>query len=486
MSHGRLTRFLNWLTWGRVLLLGLAAASIMGAQVFLLAPRQYAADTTILMSDRPDLTTGLLAAASAGGGGGGGGALSLLTTPSDPMQRLESLLRSRSVRRRLLTKYDLPARLGCSEPTALRWLEASTQVRRLGKASALGGGGVGMSVQVTCFGPARWQGWLRRRAPFTTQEARRLCADLANAYVVALDAYVTQSAIQSAQDSGEFIAKRQKEVQAKLDQAATRLQELQVRYRLLNPDSKAQQLLGEYRTVGEAYANAAAKSEGLVQSLSQARASLSQEDRDRIAQSVTERNPVISTLDGKLAQLRIDLAQELNSGKSAGHPDVQETQVAIADLERQLQQVAQDVQSQITRASNPVYDQLLGKIVDMEVGLVGSRAQEATYDNLLTRLNTEVDRLPLALREYMELSAQVQMQSDLLAALTKRQELAAIEARQESSGKFRVLDPAEPPDRKSGPSPVQNAGLAFVFVSGLLALLLAHHRGLFREEEQYN
>jgi hypothetical protein len=31
---------------------------------------------------------------------------------------------------------------------------------------------------------------------------------------------------------------------------------------------------------------------------------------------------------------------------------------------------------------------------------------------------------------------------------------------------------------------VQNAGLAFVFVSGLLALLLAHHRGLFHEEEQ--
>jgi len=90
--------------------------------------------------------------------------------------------------------------------------------------------------------------------------------------------------------------------------------------------------------------------------------------------------------------------------------------------------------------------------------------------------------LPPVARKYAGLALQRKLQADLLVALTTRAEQAAIEQQVENSGKFQVLDAAQPPQRKSGPSSFANAAIAFLLLGLGQVLLFARRRGLFTLE----
>jgi uncharacterized protein involved in exopolysaccharide biosynthesis len=267
-----------------------------------------------------------------------------------------------------------------------------------------------------------------------------------------------------------------------LEETEDRLEELQTGYRLIDPDSKAGQLIHQTEATSQAWAEATALVEGLGHSLETARAQLAHEDAMRIAQEVTARNPVIAKLEEELANLETELARDLEAGKSRLHPDVEQTEAAINSIKRQLGEVEKEVRQQVLHQTNPTYDTLMSKVIGLEVELAGSRARKATYSAQLAEVEAEIAQLPPVIREYVGLSRQRQLQAELLRTLATRLELAAIEEQRESSGKFQVLDRAVPPLRKSGPSSMRSAGVAFVLLFVALSMICAYQRGIFAGE----
>ena len=444
----------------------------VGAVVFTVSPRRYTASTSLLISDRADAIGAITQPdaellASAYG----------FMSGNTLVARLQAIAESRQTRKRVARKCDLARKLALDEDRTMRALEGMTRINSVGD-GGVAGILVGMEIQVTTVARSR----LGSRAGLSVEEAGQLCADLANEYVAALDAYVTETSVVSARGTREFIEERKEEVAADLKETEDHLQALQTKHELVDPDRAAAQSIDQNKTVVQAYAMAVAEGEGLANSLQTARALLTGEDATRIEREVTARNRVITVLEEKLAQLHVESATELEGGKRALHPDVLQIQAAIESTQQELDDLEREVLQEVSRQANPTYDVLLGKVVELEVSLAGVRARQAAYGAQWALAKDELRALPPVVREYVTLARQRELQSQLLSALAKQLELAAIEEKRVSSGKFHVLDPATPPLRKSGPSVVRSAAITFCLLALTLGLIVAYRRGIFWPE----
>ena len=476
----RLLRFLDWLSWRRILLLSLLAAIVVGGYVYVCVPVRFSARATLLLSEQPDIATslGLLAASSDTATPSAAlGVLGLAGNSS--LQRLQTTINSRRLREAVLQKRQLAQRLEATDAEALRWLKHTTQVQTLGAGLVPGTGGVGLAIEVTCSSSARLRQWLGSPSPFTPDEARQLCAQLANDYLYVLDQYMTDVNVRSARQAREFVKQRQEEAEAKLKATEDRVVALQSRYQVVEPGSKVAQLMDLAKGASQAETQAAAEADSAARALEVARRRLTTEQASRISQQVTQRNPVLADLEGKLAQLRLDLASALASGKSAEHPDVVALRSVINSAEQQRTAVAQEVRQGLTVGPNPLYDATAEKVVDLEVSLAGARARQARYGEILARWETQTEQLPPMARQYARLSRQRDMEADLLVALSKRLEMALIQEQTETNGRFQVLDNAVPPEKKAGPSSVRSALGAFLLAGLLLVGAWAYRRGVF-------
>lgn len=470
--------FWDRLTWAKLLTISLLGAVLAGALVYFFGEPQFQAKASLLVSDRPDVMAVIAGSSTTMAQAGTAGALSGLLGTDAALTRLRAVVDSDTVTRELVRKYKLVGHLGETENGAVEKLSRSTRVRPLQ--------GVGLTISVTLGGTGRVQSWLGLPGDFTSSEAQQLCAQIANDYIAALDKHNTQTAVKEAKATKEFILERQGEVTAKLERIEDALEKLQTRYELLDPQTKAAALAELSKTGMQHLVAAQAEAEAAAHSLSIARKQLSKEQVRRIAQEVKAINPILSPLQEKLAQLQVDLATDLESGKAAGHPDVVDKQAQIRSLQQQLQGYEQHIQASVSEQPNPIRDSVMTNVIQLEISLAGAQAQKARYETETRRASAQLASLPPVVREYARLSWERELQTGLLTTLTQRLELASIEEQRESSGKLQPLDAARVPERKSGPSTTLTSGVAFLLIAGVLGLGLARRRRLFSPEPLVN
>ncbi|MEN6544580.1 MAG: hypothetical protein ABFE07_00900, partial [Armatimonadia bacterium] len=352
---------LDLLTWPRIVLLAFLGSAAVGIYVYVFVPRTYAASTVIVTSEAR-LPSGTI----------GGLALAGLTSDDNSLTRMQQVVQSRRIRAVVLRKTKLEERLGVSHEKAIDWLGKATTVEAVGQRALRAGTGLKTGVELA--GPSRLAMWTGQTGPFTTAEAKQMCAQIANDYMAALDEYLVGTKVKSATSTREFIQKRVDEVQAKLDETEMQLQQLQSQYLLLDPEAKATVLVAAARDATSEYAKAKQEAAQATSSLEVSRKRLRHEDADRIAQQVTQRNPMIVSLEGQLARYKSELSSQMAEGKSAQHPDVVVIQSEINQAEKQLEHLSADVLQQVTRQPNPLYDGLLEDVTRLEVQLAGAKA----------------------------------------------------------------------------------------------------------------
>ena len=244
-----------------------------------------------------------------------------------------------------------------------------------------------------------------------------------------------------------------------------------------------QQLLTIGQSATQAYAQAYADLVTAQSSLPRARQALGAQQAMRIAAEVKERNPVLANLENNIAQMRLDLATGLATGKAPQHPDMVALRSGIASAESQEADLTREIRTAITTDTNPIHDALVGQVVTLEVAQAGAQARKDKFGAFMAELDAQVNHLPPIARQFVHLSRQRDLQADLLATLAKRLEFALLQEQMQSTGRFQILDTALPPDDKAGPS----AGLSFIASFLLFATLLgvasAYRRGLLSVEQ---
>jgi uncharacterized protein involved in exopolysaccharide biosynthesis len=437
------------------------AAVLAGAWVFLMVPLQYTASASFVADGKgaSQLSNAESFLASSG-----------LMTDSSPVARYQSFLRSRAIRKVVAEKSQLARRLQLEDDS---WDAPEDIVGKMTSVRGLDGGLI--EVRVSCSGASRLRPLLGIKPKLSNDEAREFCAEICNNYVEALRSYLDTVH----RGNTDFIRVRRDEVATDLARLETRLEEFQTRNGTVDPSRNAQALYEQAKQLAQAQAEAQAQQASIKKSLQVSRSLLASEDAMRVDRETTARNPLITSLSQKLADAEMALAVARASGKKSNHPEILELQDTIAGTKSQLDKVKADVRTQIDRGANPSYDALVSKVTGAEVGLAGMTASAERYSAGLSQVQSQIGSLPPLIREYTQLSLQRDLKAELVASLSKQLELATIEVKMKATDKVQVLDMAEAPRHKSGPSSARSAIIAFLLTGMLLGLYSLRRSGIF-------
>ena len=447
------------LRWWHVFALSLIGACLVAALVFFGRPATYTATASLLLNDQPDVLA------------------RLTNRTGDPtatvqQERLCTILASRQIRDRLVEEYKLAEKLDMDKDFAAETLSRMTEV-----VSQAGG----LTISVSCRGYRKPQ--LAVWSPMEMDDARRLCAQLTNAYVIQLNEYLAEAALEQARNDRKFIEQARDNIKGELADTEDKLQQLQTQYQLIDPDEKTMRIVDRVKAAQQAHSEASTQLEDVTSSLGKARGQLSNVDALHVAKVVESRNPVISQLEQKLAELQVDMAGELASGKTAGHRQVVQIQAAMDNINEQLKEIEDRVRGEFSQANNPTYDNLVGKVVELEIGVSGARARKAKSAALVAAAKASLAELPPVARDYATLKRKQQVESELMASLTQSLALATIAEQRATTATsaFTVLDAAVPPIRRSGPPTLLAGGIAFVVLVLVLSLTMIDRRafGMF-------
>ena len=449
-------RFIERYTWIHVLITSVIGAGLVAVAAHFVLPARFTAHSSLLLDDRPDIIATLASA------DGNAGATSL--------DRLQAILVSREIRLRIIEKTALTEKLEVDEGYALDALTAMSTIKSIGQD--------GISIDVTAggfFAP----GIPTLGYPLSVEEARALCAEIANLYIAELGEYLRDSHLEGARQTTEFLRERHDRLQRELSNSEDRLQSLRAQYELLDPDSKAARLGERIRTLEQARADAAAEADATADSLAAAESQLSDMEARRISSQVQTRNPLISSLQQQLLQRQTDLATELATGKTAEHRDVVQIQSAIDNVEAQLLALEDTVMKEMGEQPNPLHDDTVKQVVQLRVQLAGARARRAEVDSLLAGARSRMAEMPAVAREYVEIQRMEQLAAERLSSIEQALWMAQYqEARAEMGGPFTVLDTARAPSEADGP-PTLVAGLIALAVLLVLQGLLIIDRRWF-------
>lgn len=445
-------------TWWGVLILSVAISLLVGLFIALFWPSVFTGTSSFFVSDPAALLGTMIQQSAAQTGLPEAG--SLKPTP----ERLSAILSSRLIRSKLVQKHKLDQRLGMTSVEAEEALARMTKINQIGTE--------GFSIAVTCKGytPLRVaiSHTLRR------EEARQLCAALANDFLSELQNYVTTTSVSEARKKRQFIEQAQQQVQHELAQAQTGISRLQLSNELVEPADKSALVNDRIKSLYQASADASAQTDQTASSLRKAQGQLGHVDSMRIASIVEMRNPIISQLEQKLADLRVELATQEAQGKTRQNRDVVQILSAITSTENQLVQIKQDVHKEVARSSNPTFEKLSGQVVDLQVNLAGARARASRTKQLLRQARADLAELPPVVREYAALKQDQDVQFAALAALKQSLAVARVQEQQSKrAGEFLVLDEAVAPADLFKPPVWLGMALAFgvmLCIMGLISL----------------
>lgn len=441
------------MTWPGVLIISTLGALLAGGFVALFWPSTYTATSSFFVSDPAELLATMLKDVPPTGSG-----LPEAGKLKPTQDRLQAILSSRLLRSELVTKHRLAERFG-KDPT-----EAEELLARMAKINPIGE--EGFSIEVTCRGYSR----VRTLVSHTLgrEEARQLCAALANDYLNSLETYVTKTAISEARKKREFIETAQRQVLGQLRQAQNGIQRLQVTNDFLDPSDKAALLADRIKNLQQGVAEAAASTDQTKSSLTRAQGQLGRVGSMRIASIVQTRNPVIAQVEQKLADLNVELATQEAQGKTRQNRDVVQILSAIETANQELARLKQDVQKEVSQGANPTYDKIVGQVVDLQVAQAGAHARHARLKQMLAQADRDLAHLPPVARQFAFYKQDQDIQFSALNALKQSLAVAMVQEQQSKrAGEFLVLDTAIPPPDIYGPPIWWAIGLTF---AGLLCI----------------
>ncbi len=447
-------RFFERFTWLHVFLVSALLAALAGLFTYFGRPASFTATSSLLLSDRPDIVSGMIA-----------GSDQALVGPQ--LDRLRVIVTSRTLRLKLVKQFGLAEKLGVSPTEAVDVLGRMTTVKPMGED--------GLTIAMVCRGFRKPR--LAYRYPLEASEARQLCADLANAYVSELRTNLRETDLAQAKQTREFLEGHYQALTGTLAETEDELQALRTSYELVEPAEKAARINDRLRVIEEAYTSASAEVSSTRNSLNAAQAKLDTVEVRRMSSEAQVRNPVLSSLEGRLAELQVELSTELARGKTEENRDVQQIHAAIEGIEEQLAEAEATVLKEMSEQVNPNYDSVMGTVIELHVALAGATARQSRYASMLGGARSDLSDLPPVARMYLDITRRQDLQAQQLVSVSQALWRAQVEEeRSSTTDPFTVLDEAVPPVRRTGPPTALVTGAAFLVLLLLQGIIVMDRR----------
>ncbi len=139
----------------------------------------------------------------------------------------------------------------------------------------------------------------------------------------------------------------------------------------------------------------------------------------------------------------------------------------INNLEKELNNKTAEIVSGRTETNNPLYQQLKGRIINLEVQKITAASQKEVYQKRLDKLQQQLNSYPESELAFFRLEREKDVTEDIYLLLRKRKEEISIQQAMQTSDIF-VVDSANLPEDPAQPNLKLNLAIAAV-----LAMMLA-------------
>jgi len=290
-----------------------------------------------------------------------------------------------------------------------------------------------------------------------TAHKASLAAEIANAYVKALQEYQETDEISSARSHLRFVEGQLERTRRELAEAEEALKSFQERQKVVAMDATADQA---QRRLWELDSELATTRVALGESrrrLSALRSRLVRRAQSEGAPAIANAQEV-ERLRGKLADLESTLVVEQRAYRD-DHPRIQE-------LKASSEAVRLELRKYMEQAVEAAYEGVLPELIDLEVAVIAGETREAALTRERARIQSQVDQLPASVLRFARLSREVKEKSALYEMLSQECHRARIAA-SKSSVPVVLLDAAETPKAPSSPKHKRNTLLGLIL--GLMA-----------------
>ena len=292
---------------------------------------------------------------------------------------------------------------------------------------------------------------------------------------------MNRSNLRSASD---FVDEQLKNVQTNLAKIEDRILEYKKENEIIQPEEQSKNQLSQLSQLETGKIESELQLEQARASLREVNNYLENENEEIISSKTISNNPVITKAREDLSALQVELAG-LKEKYTDKHPKVQEVKTKIAKIEEMMNEEVEEIISSKVQTTNPLYQDLLNKKIDLETQILASQIQIDTYDNRINKLNKSLDQIPEKNLELSRLQREAKVTENIYLMLKERQEEINIQTAMKTSD-IVVVDTATVNENPIKPNIKLNMAIAVflaIFVAIFIIFLIEFMDRTIKEED---
>lgn len=283
----------------------------------------------------------------------------------------------------------------------------------------------------------------------------------------------------------EFLTEQLQLVAANLEAAEERLREYKERERIFEPSEEIKVVLQHYAYLESVLADISLAKIDAQQKIYEIEQKLQGVDQIITSSTVVQENPMVRNYQSRLAELEITLSG-LRERYTERHPSIISIQAEIEETKGRLAQEVERVVGSETLTRNPIYSELYGQLIAMQVELAALEAKEAAMIQLQQMNEDNYLKLPAKELELIRLIRDVTVAEEIYVMLmTRNEEIRINEAMH--AGSLQAIDRAIVPEEPIKPRKMLNfaiAGVLGLFVGAGIAFLLDYVDNTIKTKEE--
>lgn len=309
---------------------------------------------------------------------------------------------------------------------------------------------------------------------------REMASKIANTTAEQFIAFFREASRRDARDLRIYIEQQLAQARARLDESDRLIQTFKERHGIVDLNAQRAQATAEAAQVRSDRDTTMLHLKEIDGKLTTARARLANEKIERITFRATRDNPVFMQLQTRLTELEITKA-DLSQVYTPQHPKRQQIEGEIAQVRQQMQAQARSVLSEENTGLNPLHDQLISSIVNLEVDRSAGTARMDGLNFVDRRRQASLTTLPAVETGLTGLQREnkiLDQNYSLLAARYQEALLRENEAGYVPAG-VQVMEPALAPN-----APTAARLPLFAGIAALVGLLLGMMAAIFLETSE--
>lgn len=270
-----------------------------------------------------------------------------------------------------------------------------------------------------------------------------------------------------------FIESQLETVERDLRLAEERLQNFKEEQGVLAPSQETAAMVSQLASLQASLTELTIAKQETQERMRQVRASLAEQDPTLISSTTIADNRLVTEYRSRLADLEIKLASAREKYTDR-HPEILALQAEIEDVRRKLAEEVERVVGTETMTLNAIYQELYGKLINLEVEANALAAREVALLAVISEREQDLSRLPAQELELARLMREAKVLEELYVLLRTRREEARISEAMQTAD-VQVIDRAAVPTQPVKPRIKLNiaiGGVLGVFLGVGLAFLL--------------